>query len=185
MPRNPFFLTPCGHLDRRHVLLVSQNIVFPEGVAPGALLLKRGVITRTIRAVDAAGVAARAEAARTADTLGAHIVDVGDLLVSPGVVDLHMHMDEPGRMAWEGLRTGTRAAAAGGVTTLVDMPLNCKPAITSLALMNRKLSRVWVRLGCLRPWPQNIRIEVTIAGGGRARSRDCCALPCSRIACSR
>src|SRR5687768_4825927 len=50
----------------------------------------------------------------------------------PGLVDTHVHINEPGRTDWEGFDTATRAAAAGGVTTLVDMPLNCIPVTTSL-----------------------------------------------------
>ena len=51
------------------------------------------------------------------------MIDYGDLVVSPGLVDVHVHLNEPGRVEWEGFDTGTRAAAAGGVTTLVDMPV--------------------------------------------------------------
>ena len=58
--------------------------------------------------------------------------DVGDLVVMPGLVDTHVHINEPGRTEWEGFETGTRAAAAGGVTTLLDMPLNSVPATTSV-----------------------------------------------------
>ena len=51
------------------------------------------------------------------------VLDVGDLVIMPGVVDSHVHVNEPGRTDWEGYWTATRAAAAGGVTTIVDMPL--------------------------------------------------------------
>lgn len=86
-----------------------------------------------------------AAAARTVDHLGGKVVDVGSLVVSPGVVDVHAHLNEPGRRDWEGISHGTKAAAAGGITTLVDMPLNCKPAMTTVDLMYKKLRRVWVR----------------------------------------
>jgi allantoinase len=66
------------------------------------------------------------------------VLDVGDLLVSPGVVDCHVHINEPGRTDWEGFDSATRAAAAGGVTTLVDMPLNCIPVTTSAAALEIK-----------------------------------------------
>jgi allantoinase len=59
------------------------------------------------------------------------VVDVGDDVVMPGIVDTHVHVNEPGRTEWEGFETATCAAAAGGVTTLVDMPLNSIPAATS------------------------------------------------------
>ena len=61
-----------------------------------------------------------------------------DLVVSPGLVDTHVHINEPGRTEWEGFDTATRAAAAGGVTTLVDMPLNSVPATTSVAALHAK-----------------------------------------------
>ena len=50
-------------------------------------------------------------------------MDVGSLVIMPGLVDSHVHVNEPGRTEWEGYWTATRAAAAGGVTTIVDMPL--------------------------------------------------------------
>jgi len=64
--------------------------------------------------------------------------DFGDLVLMPGVVDAHVHVNEPGRTEWEGFTTATRAAAAGGVTTIVDMPLNSIPPTTSVeALMTK------------------------------------------------
>ena len=62
---------------------------------------------------------------------GTPIEDVGDAVLMPGLVDTHVHVNEPGRTEWEGFETATRAAAAGGVTTLVDMPLNSIPATTT------------------------------------------------------
>jgi allantoinase len=58
-------------------------------------------------------------------------VDTGELVVLPGLVDTHVHVNEPGRTEWEGFSTATRAAAAGGVTTIIDMPLNSIPPTTS------------------------------------------------------
>jgi len=62
---------------------------------------------------------------------GARLDDMEDLAVMPGVVDTHVHLNEPGRTEWEGFSTATRAAAIGGVTTLVDMPLNSIPPTTT------------------------------------------------------
>ena len=62
---------------------------------------------------------------------GAHLHDFEDLAVLPGIVDTHVHLNEPGRAEWEGFATATRAAAVGGVTTLVDMPLNSIPPTTT------------------------------------------------------
>src|SRR3954469_14617762 len=72
------------------------------------------------------------------DDAGADVIDYGDLVLMPGVVDSHVHVNEPGRTEWEGFTTATRAAAAGGVTTLVDMPLNSIPPTTSVAALMTK-----------------------------------------------
>ena len=62
---------------------------------------------------------------------GVDVVDVGEDILMPGLVDSHVHINEPGRTSWEGFRTASMAAAAGGVTTLVDMPLNSLPPTTT------------------------------------------------------
>lgn len=64
---------------------------------------------------------------------------IGESVVMPGLVDTHVHVNEPGRTNWEGFETATRAAAAGGVTTIVDMPLNCIPATTTVEGFQAKL----------------------------------------------
>lgn len=69
---------------------------------------------------------------------GAPLLDAGDLVVMPGLVDTHVHINEPGRPEWEGFSTATRAAAAGGVTTLVEMPLNSIPATTTANAFTEK-----------------------------------------------
>ena len=71
-----------------------------------------------------------------------------DSIVMAGLVDTHVHVNEPGRTEWEGFETATRAAAAGGVTTIVDMPLNCIPATTSLDSLTAKLAVARGRLSC-------------------------------------
>lgn len=74
-----------------------------------------------------------------ADVQGvAELVDAGDSLVMPGIVDSHVHVNEPGRTEWEGFATAMRAAAAGGVTTICDMPLNAIPATTTVAALEAK-----------------------------------------------
>ena len=81
----------------------------------------------------------------------APVFDAGDLPVLAGLVDTHVHINEPGRAEWEGFHTATRAAAAGGVTTLVDMPLNSIPATTSVDGLRAKLEaargKCWVDVG--------------------------------------
>jgi allantoinase len=64
----------------------------------------------------------------------------------PGLVDTHVHCNEPGRTEWEGFATATRAAAAGGVTTIVDMPLNSVPATTSVDAFHAKLAAAHSKL---------------------------------------
>lgn len=66
---------------------------------------------------------------------GCPVTDVGDLVVMPGLVDTHVHVNEPGRTDWEGFVTAGRAAAAGGITMMVVMPLNCTPAVTNVAAL--------------------------------------------------
>jgi allantoinase len=82
---------------------------------------------------------------------GPDAIDAGDLVVMPGLVDTHVHVNEPGRAEWEGFETSTRAAAAGGVTTLLDMPLNSIPATTSVGALHEKAraarGRTWVDVG--------------------------------------
>ncbi|ABN64845.2 Allantoinase [Scheffersomyces stipitis CBS 6054] len=77
--------------------------------------------------------------------------DVSPLVVMPGLVDAHVHLNEPGRTEWEGFATGTKAAAAGGVTTVIDMPLNAIPPTTTIANFNLKIDaakdQTWVDVG--------------------------------------
>ncbi len=77
-------------------------------------------------------------AAHSAVPSGALLRDFGDHVVLPGLVDSHIHINEPGRTDWEGFETATRAAAAGGYTCLVDMPLNSIPATTSVEALQKK-----------------------------------------------
>ncbi|KAL7414704.1 allantoinase [Mrakia frigida] len=67
-----------------------------------------------------------------------HVLDLGSAFLIPGLVDCHVHLNEPGRTEWEGFATGTRAAASGGVTTLIDMPLNSIPPVTTVSGLEAK-----------------------------------------------
>ncbi|MBI2796083.1 MAG: allantoinase AllB [Gemmatimonadetes bacterium] len=106
-------------------LLRARRIVTP-GSPPraGTIVVENGRI---------AELAPPGEPAR-----GRREVDAGDAVVLPGLVDTHVHINEPGRTDWEGFATATRAAAAGGVTTLLDMPLNSIPATTSVTALEAK-----------------------------------------------
>jgi allantoinase len=108
------------------VIVRSRRIVLPDGVCPATIHIQGGKITRIAPYEDLSG---SSEDER---------YDAGDLVVSPGVVDTHVHINEPGRTDWEGFDTATRAAAAGGVTTVVDMPLNSVPATTTAAALEAK-----------------------------------------------
>lgn len=102
----------------------SRRVVTGSGVKPAAVLL-RGERIEAVVEPDAVPADATIE-------------DWGDAVVMAGLVDCHVHVNEPGRTEWEGFETATRAAAAGGVTTLVDMPLNCIPVTTSVAAFEAK-----------------------------------------------
>ncbi len=86
---------------------------------------------------------------------GVPLDDHGSLVVMPGLVDSHVHINDPGRAEWEGFATATRAAAAGGVTTLVDMPLNSLPPTTTVAGIERKREAA----------EQNVWVDVAFSGG--------------------
>jgi allantoinase len=97
----------------------SQRVVTPDGIRPATVVLDGPLIA----AVEPYG---RAD------------VDYGELVVMPGLVDSHVHVNEPGRTEWEGFETATRAALAGGTTTIVDMPLNSLPPTTTLDALRTK-----------------------------------------------
>jgi allantoinase len=113
---------------------VSDRVATPDGIRSGAVLVRDGKIGGFIRA-DRIPVAAEVQ-------------DFGESAILPGLVDSHVHINEPGRTDWEGFETATRAAAAGGYTTLVDMPLNCLPATATVAALAAKRKaareRCWV-----------------------------------------
>jgi len=99
-------------------VLRSRRVLAPGGMREAAVVVNDGKV---------AAVVAPSEI-----PAGLPVTDVGDQVVMPGVVDSHAHINEPGRTEWEGFETATRAAAAGGITTVVDMPLNSLPPTTTL-----------------------------------------------------
>ena len=114
--------------------LTSKRIVTPGGIVDGYVIINGGVI-------QVVGSGKPAEESTT-------IMDVGNSVVMPGIIDPHVHINEPGRTAWEGFDTGTRAAIAGGVTTLVDMPLNAFPVTTTKEALNEKRQAARHQLHC-------------------------------------
>jgi allantoinase len=105
--------------------------------APAAIHIQHGVITDVAQFNEVPA--------------GCPIREAGDLTIMPGIVDTHVHINEPGRTEWEGFTTATRAAAVGGVTTLIEMPLNSIPATTSASAFREKLAsaagKLWVDTG--------------------------------------
>lgn len=114
-------------MSLEHDLVFVGNAVTPEGVRD----VEIGVRDGRIAAVEPAG----------AGLVGARRIEVpaGQVLL-PGLVDTHVHVNEPGRTEWEGFASATRAAAAGGVTTIVDMPLNSIPPTVDVDALNTKRS---------------------------------------------
>ena len=110
---------------------VADRVVTPQGTRRLALLLEEGPAS-------AAGAVIRAVCEVGELPAGSHVVDFGARALLPGLVDTHVHINQPGRTEWEGFSTATRAAAAGGYTTLVDMPLNCLPETTTVAALEAK-----------------------------------------------
>jgi len=119
------------------LIVRGKRVITPEGERAAAIHVRGGVI---------AAVSAYGEIPS-----GSTVHEAGDFVVMPGVVDTHVHINEPGRADWEGFSTATRAAAAGGVTTLIEMPLNSIPATTTAAALREKLAaaagKLWVDTG--------------------------------------
>ncbi|MGB5051703.1 MAG: allantoinase AllB [Caldilineaceae bacterium] len=105
--------------------LHSTRVLTPTGVVEATLILAEGQIKEVL-----AGKVQRE-----------HIPfeSVGNKVIMPGVIDAHVHINEPGRTEWEGFETATKAAAAGGTTTLIEMPLNASPVTTTAAALKLKL----------------------------------------------
>lgn len=119
-----------------HFAIRSQRVVTNKGVHAATVIIKNGLI----------------DAVREHDYQpNCAVEDLGNKVLMPGLVDSHVHINEPGRTEWEGFNTATQAAAAGGITTLVDMPLNCIPVTINKQAFDEKLDAVvdklWVDCG--------------------------------------
>jgi allantoinase len=117
--------------------LKSRAVVTPEGSREAAVV------------IGGAGILGVASLKRLPGDCP--VFDVGDRAVLPGLIDTHVHINEPGRTDWEGFETATRAAAAGGITTVIDMPLNSSPVTTTLEALRQKEAaaqgKMWVDCG--------------------------------------
>jgi allantoinase len=112
-----------SHKGSASLVIRARRVVLPDGVRPAAVHSDDGRITAVTAFEDAP-----ADAVTLAD----------DEVLLPGLVDSHVHVNEPGRTEWEGFASATRAAIAGGVTTVVDMPLNSIPATTTAEALHVK-----------------------------------------------
>jgi allantoinase len=121
----------------------GERVFTPDGERPAAVHVDRG------RGVIVA--VTEPEAAPP----GVETIDAGSKCLIPGLVDTHVHINDPGRTEWEGFETATRAAAAGGVTTLVDMPLNSVPPTTTLEGLRAKV----------RALEEKATVDVALCGG--------------------
>jgi allantoinase len=109
-------------MDR--VAIKSNYVVLPGSVTSAYVVMEGGIIKDIVPHLPQ-------------DTL--KIIDVGDKVLMPGVIDPHVHINEPGRTHWEGFDSATKAAIVGGVTSLVDMPLNASPVTTTAKAFAQKL----------------------------------------------
>ena len=121
------------------MILRSLNVLTDTETASATVHVKNGRIERV----------------GSYDETDGEVVDCGALTVMAGLVDSHVHVNEPGRTEWEGFETATRAAAAGGVTTIVDMPLNSIPPVTTVGAVRAKVAAM--RGKC--------RVDVALWGG--------------------
>src|SRR5688572_19782833 len=106
------------------VAIKTNYVVLPDSITSAYVVIENGIIKDIVPHMPR-------DVAR--------IIDVGDKVLMPGVVDPHVHINEPGRIHWEGFDTATKAAITGGITSLVDMPLNSSPVTTTAKAFNEKL----------------------------------------------
>ena len=131
------------HDEGEFIVLVSSRVLRSGSIAPATIIISR----------DSGKIISVSESIlpRTDFPDGTQYVDHSPHVILPGLVDAHVHLNEPGRTEWEGFYTGTQAAAFGGVTTVVDMPLNAIPPTTTVANLKEKIAaaqgKCWVDVG--------------------------------------
>ncbi|CAK9152520.1 unnamed protein product [Ilex paraguariensis] len=130
----------CSLLPHNHYWITSKRIVTPKGIISGAVEINGGNIVSVVGEED-----------WRRNPSSGQVRDYGEAVIMPGLIDVHAHLDDPGRTEWEGFPSGTRAAAAGGLTTLIDMPLNSFPSTVSEETFKLKLEaaegRIYVDVG--------------------------------------
>jgi allantoinase len=126
-----------GSPDHADFVVRGDRVLTPYGEKRASIHIREGIITKVSDFEDIPD--------------GWPVDDAGESVVMPGLVDTHVHINEPGRSDWEGFSSATRAAAAGGVTTLIEMPLNSIPATTTAAAYGQKVAatqgKLWVDVG--------------------------------------
>ena len=137
--------------------ITSQRVMTPYGERPAAILIRGEKILDVV--------------SKQQIPSDCPVEDMANDVVMPGLVDTHVHINEPGRTDWEGFETATKAAAAGGITTLVDMPLNCIPVTTTIDALNQKIAatknQLWMDCGFYGGLiPDNIHDFESLADAG-------------------
>ena len=111
------------------IVLHSKRTVLPEGIEEAFVLITDGKIIDVLKGLP--------------NSQNYQLVELGNKLLMPGVIDPHVHINEPGRTEWEGFDTATKAALAGGITTIVDMPLNSSPVTISVKCLEEKIAATY------------------------------------------
>jgi allantoinase len=132
---------PDNSVGQFDLIVRSRRVITPQGERAAAIHI-RGEAIAAISEYDDAPA-------------GCAVYEAGDLAVMPGLVDTHVHINEPGRTEWEGFTAATRAAAAGGITTLIEMPLNSIPTTTTIAGLQEKVAAA----------TGNLRVDTGFWGG--------------------
>ena len=116
------------------IIIKSRNVVISNEVKEAFVVIKNGSIAEVLYSMDY--------------DVGDGLLDIGDKILMSGIIDPHVHINEPGRTEWEGFETATKAAISGGITTVVDMPLNSSPVTTAVNAFEQKLAAAQNQLYC-------------------------------------
>lgn len=131
--------------------IISNRTITPGGIRKAAVLIKKGRITDIVPELPEGDF---------------RVTDVGDSILMPGIIDPHVHINEPGRTEWEGFDSATKAAIAGGITSLVEMPLNASPVTTTVVAYEEKLKAAGTgQTGSVRPMETKLHTNCGFWGG--------------------